>query len=180
MSQKTGGNVRTLIAAMRLIHIFGGVVWAGWVFSQVAFVIPALRIAGPEGGKFMQILAGRTRLSMTMSLSSALVVLTGIAMYGHVSGGLDGDWLSSAPGIAVTIGSLAGIAAFLIGLVVNRPTAARMSALGAQISARTGAPTPEELAELHSCQQRLAKASRVVAALLVIAVVSMAIERSLY
>jgi hypothetical protein len=52
----------TYMIVLRLIHIFAGIVWAGWAFIQLGFIEPALKAAGPAGGAFMQALTGKTRL----------------------------------------------------------------------------------------------------------------------
>ncbi len=112
---------------LRVIHIFAGVLWAGWAFALVSFIEPATRAAGAEGGKFMQALVGKTKIVQTMTVAPLLVIFTGLLMYWRVSSGLNGLWIASGPGLALTVGSLAGIIAFISGLVINRPAAERLA-----------------------------------------------------
>lgn len=159
---------------LRLIHILAGVLWAGWAFVSLAFIEPATRAAGPEGGKFMQALSGKTKLIQTMLIAPLLVIFTGVLMYWQVSGGLSRSWLVLAPGLALTIGSLAGILAFVLGLVINRPAADRLAALSREMQSVGGPPSSEQMAELRAQQQRLSMGGLYGAILLAIAVIGMA------
>ena len=165
---------------LRVIHIFAGVLWAGWAFVLVGFIEPASRAAGPEGGKFMQTLAGKTKIIQAMTVAPLLVILTGLLMYWRVSGGLSGSWISSGPGLALTIGSLAGILAFVSGLAINRPAAERLAALSREMQSAGGPPSPEQMAELRAQQARLSKGGLYVAILLVVSVFGMSAARFLY
>lgn len=164
---------------LRVIHIFAGVLWAGWVLSMVAFVEPASRAAGPEGGKFMQALTGKTKLVQTMFVAPLLVNLTGVLLYWRASGGLTGRWIVSGPGLALTIGSLAGILAIGFGLAISRPAAERMAALGREMRSAGGSPSTEQMAEVRAHQQRLRKGGLYAAMLLVVSVVGMSAARVL-
>jgi len=46
----------TLLLA-RVVHIVGGVFWVGAMIFTSAFLLPAVRDAGPEGGKVVMGLA---------------------------------------------------------------------------------------------------------------------------
>lgn len=164
---------------LRVIHIFAGVIWAGWAFALVSFVEPASRAAGPEGGKFMQTLVGKTKIIQTMTVAPLLVILTGLLMYWRVSGGLSGLWIVSGPGLALTLGSLAGILAYVSGLVISRPAAARLAALSKDMQSAGGPPSPEQMAELGAQQERLSKGGRYAAILLAVSVIGMSAARFL-
>lgn len=167
------------MAILRLVHIFSGVLWAGWAFSLSAFVEPASRAAGPEGGKFMQSLAGKTRVIPTMAIAPPLASLSGLLIYWRSSGGLDGNWIASGPGLALTLGSLAGILAFVLGLAYNRPIAQRLAELSRQLQTAGGPPSPTQMAALQGHQTRLRKAGLLVAVLLAVTVVTMSVARYL-
>ncbi len=164
---------------LRLAHIFAGVLWAGWAFAQLAFIEPAARAAGPEGGKFMQALTGKTKLLQTMLVAPLLVILTGLLLYWRVSGGLSGRWIVSAPGLALTIGSLAGILAFVTGLAISRPAAERLAALAREMQAAGVPPSPEQIGELRAQQQQLSKGGLYGATLLAVSVIGMSVARYL-
>lgn len=164
---------------LRLIHILAGVLWAGWAFVSLAFIEPATRAAGPEGGKFMQALTGKTKLLPTMIVAPLLVIFTGLLLYWPVSDRLSGAWIVSGQGLALTIGSLAGILAFVAGFVINRPAAERLAALSLEMKSAGGPPSSEQIAELHSQQERLSKGGLYGAILLVVAVIGMALAGAL-
>lgn len=84
-----------LLAFLRLIHIFAGILWAGWAFILLAFIEPAVKAAGSEGRKFMPSLSGKTKLIPAMAAALLLVVLSGVIQFWFVSGGLSGAWLLS-------------------------------------------------------------------------------------
>jgi hypothetical protein len=79
----------------------------------------------------------------------------------------------------MTIGSLAGIAAFFEGLVVQMPASNRMAALQKKILAAGGMPSPAQLGEMQVLQEKIRKASRLGALLMLVAVLGMTMAREL-
>ena len=163
-----------LMALLRLIHVFAGVLWVGTAFFFVLFLEPTIEAAGAEGGKFMQRLT-QTRLAVTLSLASALVVVSGLVMYWLDSGGLQAAWIGSGAGIALTVGGVAGILAFVVGLLVQAPASTRIAALQKEMQASGGPPTTAQMADIAAQQKRISDGSRWGAALMVIALIGMAI-----
>jgi hypothetical protein len=163
-----------LMALLRLIHIFAGVLWVGTAFFFILFLEPTIEAAGADGGKFMQRLM-QTRLAVTLSLASALVVISGLVMYWVRSGGLQAAWIGSRAGIALTVGGAAGTLAFVVGLLVQAPASARIAALQKEIQAAGGPPSPAQMAAIGAQQKRVAVGSRWGAVLMVIALIGMAI-----
>jgi uncharacterized membrane protein len=136
-----------------LLHVFFGILWAGGAITAGFFIIPAVLEAGPAGGPVM---AGvlRRRFPIVMTASGALVILTGLRLY---SMRLSLDWLGTTHGIALSLGALAGIGAFIIGFFVQKPTADKMGALGAKLAAKGSPPSPEEAAEMQALRTRLGR-----------------------
>ncbi len=152
---------------LRLIHVVGGVYWAGAMFFVVLFLGPAVKAAGPDGGKVMQAVQARGFMNVT-PLVALLVILSGIELMRRTSGNFQPEWFGTGAGIAYSTGMLAGIAALVIGLAVLRPTlieAGRLAAQGGDMD-RVGA-----------LRVRAAGASRIVAVLLLVATVAMALGR---
>ena len=164
------------VTVLRLIHIFSGIFWVGTAFFFVLFFEPTIKAAGAEGGKVMGRLT-LTRFPLAMTIASLLTVVAGVLLYLNDSEGLRAGWIFSLSGLALTIGGSAGILAFLLGLAVQGPAAARMSALQKGIQAAGGPPTPAQTQELHQLQERIANASRWGAVLMVIAVLGMVMAR---
>lgn len=159
---------------LRILHIAGAFVWAGFAFTNIAFLGPAVRASGPAGGTVMQNLL-RTSLLRAMQIAPLAVALSGLILFWYRSGGLSLDFFGSFKGIVLTIGSLAGLAAFFEGMMIIGPTAARLRDLGGQIQAGGGPPKPEQMAQLQALQARMSSAAIRGAAMLVIAVFGMAI-----
>ncbi len=45
--------MQLILSLVRVIHVIGAVIWAGWVFSNVAFLAPAVQASGQAGGAAM-------------------------------------------------------------------------------------------------------------------------------
>jgi hypothetical protein len=80
-------------------------------------------------------------------------------------------------GAVLTVGAVAAIAAFLIGLFGTRPSVQRLLALGRQIAGADGPPAPELSAEVQRLQARLKALARITLALITISVIAMATAR---
>ena len=167
------------ITAVRVIHIFAGVFWAGAAIAMAAFITPAVQLAGPAGGTFMQKLAQHTRFSFFMNQAALLSALSGLVLFWIFSGGLQLAWITTGHGLGLTVGSIAGLVEFFMGLMVMRPTAERMGALGKEIQAGGGPPSTAQIAEMGALQKKLAEGGMCGAVLLAIAVFGMAVARYL-
>jgi hypothetical protein len=67
--------------------------------------------------------------------------------------------------------------AFVAGTIGVPPNIKRLSALGKEVAASGGPPTPEQPVEMHEVQERMRKLSRLDLALIAIAVFCMATAR---
>jgi uncharacterized membrane protein len=162
---------------LRLVHIVAGVVWVGSAVFMAAVLLPAARVAGSDGTRFIGALMQRARPAF--GLAMLLTVISGFIMYGRLSAGFNRAWVTSRPGLALAAGALAAIAAVLVGVVVNAPAAGKMAAIRKSLESQAGAPTAAQAAQLASLQARSERAGQVAAALLVIAVGAMAVARYL-
>jgi hypothetical protein len=165
------------VIILRLVHIAAGIFWVGAAFVFFLFIQPSAREVGPEGQKFIGHLTTRKKLPGIILLSAGITVLAGILLYVEVSDGFDADWITSGPGIGFTIGGVAAIVTVILGLLVTKPSADRIGALGQEIAASGGPPTPEQAAEMQQLQARMLLIGRVSMVLLIIAVVTMATAR---
>jgi hypothetical protein len=169
----------TYMVVLRIVHILAGVFWVGAAFTTLLFIQPTAREVGPAAAPFMMHLAGRKRLIDAVLTAAGLTIVAGLLMYWRVSGGLDGDWIGSAQGVALTIGALCGIAAFALGLRVVRPTIMANLAIGREVAASGAPPTPEQAAQLQALQRRGIAVGRAIVPLLIVAVAGMAAARYL-
>jgi hypothetical protein len=169
----------TYMVVLRVVHILAGVFWVGAALTTLLFIQPTARELGPAAGPFMMHLAGRKRLIDYVLSAAGLTVLAGLLMYWRVTGGLDVDVIGSAYGISLTIGALCAIAALAIGGSIVRPGIMATLAIGREVAAGGGAPTPEQAAQLQAIQRRSIAAGKAIVPLLIIAVIGMAAARYL-
>jgi hypothetical protein len=164
----------TLLTILRIIHVVGAVIWAGWAFTNTAFLAPAVKASGPAGGAVMGNIL-KTTLLKVMIIVPLLVVTAGVIMYWYYSGNLSIEYLTSFRGLALTLGALAGLIAFIEGMLVTGPTARKMAAIGDQIQQGGGSPSPEQLAQMGVLRERLSSAGLHGTILLTAALVGMAL-----
>jgi len=100
---------------LRLVHIVAGAFWVGAAVFMAAIVVPAARAAGAEGGNFLERLMQQPRTRAALGGAMVLTVLSGLAMYGRLSGGFQRGWVTSPQGLALGAGAIATILAAAIG-----------------------------------------------------------------
>jgi len=165
--------LETWILILRLIHIVSGIFWAGASFFMVSFVSPAVEATGPEGQKFMRQLGLKSGFSSAMAATGTLTAVTGIIMYVILTD-LDHTVMSATYFAVIGLGSLAGLAGWIVGFVMQNRSTVRMKAIVAEIESTGGPPTPEQMAEMQALGQRVGQGARIGAVLLTVAVVCMA------
>lgn len=164
---------------LRLLHICTGVFWAGAVIYLAAFVTPAVKALGPEGGKFMQQLAKTNKLPVVMTIAATLNVICGILLLWKLSDGFQNPWVSSRQFMIFSTGGGLAIIAYLEGLFVTRPTVNKINQLGQSISKAGGPPTAEQAQQLNAYRGKIFKANNFVAFLLAVTVIFMSIAKYL-
>jgi hypothetical protein len=100
-------------------------------------------------------------------------------MYGRFIAATNGAWAETRTAMVLGIGGLATVLAAIIGGAIVGRGGQRLAKLGAAIHASGGPPSAEQTAEMGRLQARMGKAMRAVAALLFIAVTTMATARYL-
>lgn len=166
-----------VILLLRVAHIVAGVLWVGAAILYVTHVKPTVQLIGPAGPMFMRAYMGRRKYPLFMQINSTVTVLAGLALYWVTSGGLQPERIFSGPGLGYTIGSVAGLLSFLIGMLLIGPRAGRMSKLGAAIEAAGGPPSSAQAEQMHRLENEMGRLENVEFALLVIALVTMATAR---
>lgn len=167
-----------IMIALRLIHIFSGVFWAGTAFFFISFLQPVVKASGPEGGKVMQRLA-LSRFPSAMPLIGGLTVLSGLAMYWFLSGGLQLRMIMTAPGLGYTLGGVAALIAFVIGIAVTVPATKGVAAVAKELMASGNPPTPAQMSRIQGMQMKLATGALWNTIFLAVAVAMMAVARYL-
>lgn len=166
-----------VVIVLRVIHVVCGVYWAGTLFFVATYLQPAVSEAGPGGVGVMQALMRRRFLDV-MPAVAILTILSGLDLFRRASGNFSPDWIGSRHGLTLTIGSLAAIVAFVIGVSVLRPGARRLGPLvqSAQ-QLPEGTERDARLADVARLRRRNALTGRWIAALLAVAVLGMAVAR---
>jgi hypothetical protein len=170
--------MNALAITLRLVHILGGVYWAGTMFFMVTFLEPTLRSMGPEGGKVMGGLAARGFMKV-LPIVSLLTLLSGLWLLWILSGGFDSSYMGSKLGMALSTGGGFAIIAWVLGLTIIRPATMRMAQIGGSMAQADEASRNALSGEVNQLRRRVGTWSKVVFALLVGAVALMAVARYL-
>ncbi len=166
---------QTITLVLRLLHIVSGVFWAGAVFLMVGFIFPSVRDAGPGGAPFMQQIQ-RRRLPVFMNAAAGLTMLSGLILYGRAMA-MNGAWVRTNSAMIFGIGGVATIVAAIIGGAFVSRSGVRLGKLGEAIQATGRPPSAEQAAEMAALQAKMGKGMRIVASLLLVAVIAMATAR---
>lgn len=170
--------MNALAIILRLVHILGGVYWAGTMFFMVTFLEPTLRSMGPEGGKVMGGLAQRGFMKV-LPIVSLLTLVSGLWLLWLLSGGFDPSYMGTSVGMALSTGGGFAIIGWVIGLTIIRPATMRMAQLGPAMAQADDASRGAMAAEMNQLRGRAGTWGRVVFGLLVGAVALMAVARYL-
>jgi uncharacterized membrane protein len=165
-----------LIMTLRVIHIFSGMFWVGFAFFNIGFLQPTVRATGQEGQKTMQYLTQKTRLLSTVYTTATLTMLSGLVMYWIISG-FRLTFMRSGYGLVLTIGSIAGIIAWIYAVIVIRGIFKQMQTVGQQIQTQGSPPTPEQATQMQALAARLGKVGQVALVFLIISLLGMATAR---
>jgi uncharacterized membrane protein len=156
-----------MLLVMRVLHIAMGVFWAGTMMFNAAFLMPAVRDAGPDGAKVAAALA-RRRFMDIMPWIAALTIVSGVWLYWFDSVGFRPPFMRSRMGISLGVGALAALIAFVLGVGAMRPAMTKAMRLGQD---------PSQQAAAQALRVRAGVLGRVISALLGIAVAAMAVAR---
>ena len=165
-----------LMIILRIIHIFAGVFWVGVSFFNIYFLQPTIQATGLEGRKVMQHLTQSTRFTSVVYAAATLSMLSGLTMYWVLSG-FQLSFLSSGYGLVLTIGSLAGISAWLVAILLIRDILNKMGSLGQQVQAQGAPPTPEQSAQMGSLGARLMAVGQANLLIMSIALIGMSVAQ---
>lgn len=167
------------LITLRIVHIGAAVFWAGSALLFFFFIEPTVKAIGPAGGQFMEHVVGTRKIPIYVNAAATLTVLGGALLYWEASAGFDLDWVTSTTGLGFTVGAVAAIIAWILGMVMIAPTIKAMGSLGAEIQASGGPPSEAQAAEMERLNGRLKGIGRLDTALIILAVLTMATARYL-
>jgi uncharacterized membrane protein len=171
--------VDPLVIILRFIHVVFGAIWVGMVVFTTFFLMPAIQEVGPDGGKVMGAIQKRGLMTFIPILALGALI-SGIWLYIRDAAGMHAEFARSPVGMAFGVGGLAAIAAWLLGVIVLRPSMLKAMSLAQSLGPST---SPEErqrvMGEAQRLRERAAAAGRATAFLLLFAVAAMAVARYL-
>jgi uncharacterized membrane protein len=160
---------------LRIIHIVSGVLWVGAAGLFFFYLEPAINKLGPDAEKFVDEVVNRRKVPIYFAVLSTLTVLAGVILYWRDFGGIN----TSPFGLALGLGGLAALIAWLGGNLLIPRTLEKLMAVGAEIKGSGGPPSEELRSRMHAVQERLRLIGLIDIALLLFAVVAMASARYL-
>jgi len=166
----------TLVIGLRIVHILSGVLWVGGAALFFLYIEPTINKLGPDAEKFVDEMVNRRKVPLYFMVISTLAVIAGVLLYWRSFGGIN---TTSPLGLALGLGGLAAIIAWLGGnLLIPRALKGVMAVAG-EMKAAGGPPSAELVGRLHAAQERLRLIGTIDLVLLVFAVVAMAAARYL-
>jgi uncharacterized membrane protein len=171
--------VDLLTIILRFIHVVAGAVWVGMVVFTSFFLMPAVQEAGPDGGKVMAGVQRRGVMTL-MPILAIATLISGIWLYVRAAAGMHAEYARSPTGMTLALGGLAAVLAWLVGMIVLRPSMMKAMALAQSLGPSTSADERQRvMADAQQLRLRAAAASRITAWLLLFAVAAMAVARYL-
>lgn len=164
----------SVMAGLRISHIFFGVFWAGTYLFTTIILVPRIRKLGPsvERPVYREVLSIATPI---MVVSSLTVIGTGVAMALRAWGWHLDDILATGWGKAMLVALIAAVLAVVGGFVFIAPSGLRMDKLNRSIKGRE--PTPEEDKELERLSARVIAMDRINFVFVLIALIAMPVAR---
>jgi uncharacterized membrane protein len=160
---------------LRIVHILAGVFWVGGAALFFFYLEPTINRLGPDAEKFVDEFVNRRKVPIYFVTVSTLTVLAGVILYWRDFGGID----TSPNGLALGLGGLAALIAWLGGNLLIPKTLGQLTAIVGEIRAAGGPPSDDLAARMHATQERLRLIGMIDIVLLVFAVVTMAAARYL-
>ncbi|HVL52992.1 MAG TPA: hypothetical protein VM344_01875 [Vitreimonas sp.] len=163
------------VIALRIVHILSGVLWVGGAALFFLYVEPTINKLGPDAEKFVDEMVNRRKIPVYFMVISTLTVIAGVILYWRQFAGVD----TSPYGLALGLGGLAAIIAWLGGNVLIPRALRTLTTVAGEMNTAGGPPSAELVARLQAAQERLRLIGMVDLVLLVFAVVAMASARYL-
>lgn len=161
---------------LRMVHIVAGVLWVGGAGLFFFYLEPAINKLGPDAEKFVDEVVNRRKVPIYFVTLSTLTVLAGVILYWRDFGAT----INTSPfGLALGLGGLAALIAWLGGNLLIPRTLKQLMAIGAEMKASAGPPPGELVSRMRATQERLRLVGLVDIVLLLFAVTAMASARYL-
>lgn len=160
--------MNTELIVLRILHILSGVFWVGAAVYLTLVLEPKLRELGGQVER--DVLQAISKLnSLWITLSAIITIVVGFALISRTPGREFDQLFDNGWGMAIGIGLVTSLAAFLLSGWVGASTAKLRRSLLSD-------PVPDE-ASLRGLRSRIAIGSRLNAVLVIVAVGAMASAR---
>ncbi len=143
------------------------------------FIEPTSRAAGDDGRRFMQRLGASGTFTRALAAAAGATVLAGLWLLWIFSSGFLLAFFETGRGLALGLGTILGIIAFVVGFVMQNRPIRRMASIGRTIATAGGPPAPSQAAEIEKLTGTVRLGGRIVAGVLLITVILMATARYL-
>lgn len=168
-------GARTILS---IKYIVAGSLWVGFIVFNAFLLGPAIQDAGPGAASIMPALA-RRRLMTILPALALVAILSGLWLFWLVSGTKLGAYLQTATGAALGLGAACALVAYVIGMLVARPSTLRAAALLQQVETLSAEARAQRLEEAARLRKRGTASSQLVGVLLLVATICMAVARYL-
>jgi hypothetical protein len=163
-----------VLIGLRLIHIVAAVSWFGMALVTFAFLIPAERLAGESGLRFMKAFYTGTPMARAFPIAAVTATLAGILLY--ITG--SASHFSQTGNIVLGIGAVAGIlAAGHGGAATGRYTGEYVAALAQNLGDKNDPLTGEQIAAISAIRDKYVLHVRISFLLMTVALIFMASAR---
>lgn len=165
------------LLVLRLVHILSAIFWLGSGLFTTFFLVPAIKGSPAVMG---QVLGGlqQKRFFSLLPTAAILTILTGLRLLWIDSTGFESSYFATGTGKTYAIAGLAAFIAFLLSLLVSRPSAVRAGAIAVSLAASPATPERERLqAELDRVRRRATFSTALGVGLGILAASGMAIAR---
>lgn len=166
------------LVLLRLVHVLGGIAWAGSALFLTVFLGPALAASGANAGPVMAQLKAR-RLVAFMPTVALLTILSGLRLMWILSGGFSMGYFTTPHGLAFGVAGATAIIGFFFAMLVLRPTQERMAQLAQAMVKAAEEQRATIASELALMRRRNELASMASLVMLVIGAGGMAVARYL-
>jgi hypothetical protein len=160
-----------------VLHVLSAALWVGVAVFAALFLTPAAKDLGPDGFKMMLALRKRGFIAY-VPIIATIAVLTGFWLYWRYTGGFSPEVSRSHSGMAFGLGGLLGLASYIIGgAVLSRSVVLSVKLTGEASALPDGREKADRLARAAALRARADSAGRLVAVLLVFAMILMVTAR---
>ncbi|MEO8620823.1 MAG: hypothetical protein ABI625_07145 [bacterium] len=164
------------LLVLRFVHVVGGIFWAGSALFTALFLAPALSISGVNAGQVFAAL-GKRRLFVALPLVALLTIASGARLMWIMSNGFASSYTASGTGRTLMASGAAALGAFLLSLLVSRPTAVRAAQLAGTLATAPEAERGRIAERAAALRRRGGVSSMIAVALLALAAAGMSIAR---